>query len=110
MKINFSLDVDDCEPNPCKHGGSCYDGIDRHSCVCVLGYAGYNCEIGSQWFILIIFYSKLFVSHGIPTLKFVFISFLECELNSDCKTHFCSNFTCSGNFVYFLFIQFSLII
>ena len=60
MEINFSLDVDDCEPNPCKHGGSCYDGIDRHSCVCVLGYAGYNCEIGSQWFILIIFYSKLF--------------------------------------------------
>ena len=40
------LDINDCEPNPCQNGGVCVDGNNDHTCNCVTGYGGDNCEIG----------------------------------------------------------------
>jgi len=38
-------DIDDCEPNPCQHGGICVDGNLQYTCNCASGYGGDNCEI-----------------------------------------------------------------
>jgi hypothetical protein len=38
------IDTDDCSPNPCLNGGSCSDNVHSHTCTCVDGYHGDNCE------------------------------------------------------------------
>ena len=35
-----------CLPNPCQNGGNCTDGVKSHSCSCVKGFNGTNCENG----------------------------------------------------------------
>ena len=40
------LDIDECESNPCQHGGTCEDGENSYSCTCNLGYMGMDCETG----------------------------------------------------------------
>ena len=49
------VDKDDCDPNPCQNGGICLDGVDSHTCNCISGYEGDNCEIGNIKDYLIIF-------------------------------------------------------
>jgi hypothetical protein len=39
-------DIDECAPNPCGSGGTCFDAINGYNCVCAPGYSGVNCEIG----------------------------------------------------------------
>ena len=39
-------DVDECESDPCKNGGSCVDHPNKYSCDCVQGYTEYNCATG----------------------------------------------------------------
>ncbi|XP_068735007.1 fibropellin-1-like [Montipora capricornis] len=34
-----------CVPNPCRHGGSCYEKPNGHSCQCTSGYQGNYCEL-----------------------------------------------------------------
>ncbi|XP_020602562.1 neurogenic locus notch homolog protein 2-like [Orbicella faveolata] len=34
-----------CVPNPCKHGGSCFEEPNGHRCLCASGYEGENCEL-----------------------------------------------------------------
>ena len=41
-----STDIDDCFPTPCQNGGNCTDGVNYHSCFCVKGFSGTNCEYG----------------------------------------------------------------
>ena len=43
--------IDECDPDPCKNGGTCTDDINGYNCTCVPGYTGSDCEIeGSvQW-------------------------------------------------------------
>ena len=41
-------DIDDCASNPCQNGGTCTDGVNEHSCQCVTGYTGTDCET-SEW-------------------------------------------------------------
>ncbi|XP_053392098.1 fibropellin-3-like [Mercenaria mercenaria] len=36
--------IDDCVPNPCLNGGTCVDGVNMHTCICVDGYDGDNCK------------------------------------------------------------------
>jgi hypothetical protein len=38
--------VNDCEPNPCQHGGTCTPDADGFRCTCVNGYTGVTCESG----------------------------------------------------------------
>lgn len=40
-------DGDQCEPNPCKNGAVCKDGVSSYVCWCPAGYEGRNCEIGT---------------------------------------------------------------
>ena len=44
--LHFSPEINECEPNPCKHDGTCYDGIGEYTCVCPIGYTGVRCENG----------------------------------------------------------------
>ena len=51
-KIYFSrvlrdiLDFDDCVNVTCHNDGSCSDGVNIYSCICLAGYTGLNCETG----------------------------------------------------------------
>ena len=40
------LDIDECDPVPCRNGGTCFDGINEYRCHCMAGYTGDVCEIG----------------------------------------------------------------
>ena len=46
IKCDYSIDIDDCNPNPCENDGTCGDGVHGYSCTCALGYTGTNCETG----------------------------------------------------------------
>ncbi|XP_059408326.1 protein Z, vitamin K-dependent plasma glycoprotein b [Carassius carassius] len=37
-------DGDQCRSNPCKHGGTCKDGIGGYTCTCAEMYSGTNCQ------------------------------------------------------------------
>lgn len=43
------MEVDDCDGDPCKHGGVCVDGVNRFTCNCSgTGYAGPTCEVSTD--------------------------------------------------------------
>lgn len=42
----FCLDVDDCAPNPCNHGGTCQDMVNGFKCHCPSQWTGKTCLIG----------------------------------------------------------------
>ena len=37
------LDINDCDPNPCKNGGICIDRVKDYKCYCINGWYGDNC-------------------------------------------------------------------
>lgn len=36
--------IDECDSNPCKNGGSCVDGVNMYTCQCRPGYTGATCD------------------------------------------------------------------
>ena len=38
------LDINYCESNPCRNGGTCIEEVDSYNCNCVPGYTGHDCE------------------------------------------------------------------
>ena len=44
----FVIDIDECSSSPCKHGATCFDGVDSYTCKCRAGFSGKNCET-SEW-------------------------------------------------------------
>lgn len=49
-------DINDCESNPCKNGGTCIDGVNSYKCICSDGWEGAYCEtsesaaaLGDRW-------------------------------------------------------------
>ncbi|XP_078485810.1 uncharacterized protein LOC101241983 [Ciona intestinalis] len=36
--------IDECESNPCQHGGTCNDKVFAYECKCINGTEGVNCE------------------------------------------------------------------
>ena len=44
-------EIDECEPNPCEHGGTCTDGVNSYTCECADGYTGVICETGMTIYI-----------------------------------------------------------
>ena len=45
---NIFVDIDECVSSPCQNGGSCTDVVNGHTCNCVDGYDGPNCENGKN--------------------------------------------------------------
>ena len=41
-------DIDECASSPCQNSGNCTDIVNGHSCECVAGYDGANCENGNN--------------------------------------------------------------
>lgn len=44
----LSLEVDECQSQPCLHKGSCQDLIAGYQCLCSPGYEGVHCELGKR--------------------------------------------------------------
>ena len=44
MCILYLTVIDYCENSPCMNRGTCEAFIGGHSCLCVTGVTGYNCE------------------------------------------------------------------
>lgn len=42
---NCEVDVNECESNPCHHGGTCIDQSNGYTCHCPPGWVGGSCEI-----------------------------------------------------------------
>ena len=40
------VDIDDCQPEPCKNNGTCVDLVNAYACICVTGYNDTNCTNG----------------------------------------------------------------
>ena len=37
---NCSVNIDECESEPCQNGGICEDQINGYACICAAGFAG----------------------------------------------------------------------
>ena len=39
-------DINECDSNPCQHGATCVNDVNRFQCTCMPGYSGALCENG----------------------------------------------------------------
>lgn len=51
---NCEVDVNECESNPCHHGGTCIDQSNGYTCHCPPGWVGGSCEIRKFTFAFLI--------------------------------------------------------
>ena len=58
---NIFVDIDECASSPCQNGGSCTDVVNGHTCNCVDGYDGPNCENGKN--IAVYYFCRLSSTH-----------------------------------------------
>ncbi|XP_007883116.1 delta-like protein D isoform X1 [Callorhinchus milii] len=45
---NCEIEINECDSNPCKNGGSCTDLENRYTCTCPPGFHGKNCELSAM--------------------------------------------------------------
>ena len=46
------VNIDDCQPNPCKNGGSCTDKVNGYECKCEPGWSGDQCQCRATYLAL----------------------------------------------------------
>lgn len=46
--VNCSLDIDECETNPCKNGATCKQYVNSYTCNCPQGFSGPTCDINDN--------------------------------------------------------------
>ena len=44
INVSLSIDIDDCTPSLCQHGGKCIDKVNDFECDCCPGWSGRNCD------------------------------------------------------------------
>ena len=61
----LSIDINECDSNPCQNGGNCNDAVASYSCVCIAGYDGHDCKIGgySCFKIWVLTFKSTFISN-----------------------------------------------
>ena len=42
--LRCDREINECDPDPCKNGGQCEDGIAKYTCHCTKDFVGTNCE------------------------------------------------------------------
>ena len=43
----YSIDIDECDSDPCQNGATCNDGVNGYTCTnCPAGSTGPDCETG----------------------------------------------------------------
>ncbi len=47
IRVLFISDLNECTPDPCQNGATCVDELFDYRCMCVDGYDGVNCQIGT---------------------------------------------------------------
>ena len=54
------VDINECLPNPCQHGGQCVETFNAsYICGCAPGYTGVNCTKGNLINILVLTAQKV---------------------------------------------------
>lgn len=43
--INCDVNFDDCSPNPCLNGGTCFDEVNGYTCLCKNNFLGNRCQV-----------------------------------------------------------------
>ena len=54
-----SVDVNECQSNPCENGGTCLNEIGSYHCSCSRGFSGKHCQgnqLSNDWFVSYIQY------------------------------------------------------
>lgn len=46
--ISLNAGIDECASHPCRHGGTCRDGVNMFSCFCSPGFTGQMCQTGKN--------------------------------------------------------------
>lgn len=46
--ISLNAGIDECASHPCRHGGTCRDGVNMFSCFCSPGFTGQMCQTGKH--------------------------------------------------------------
>lgn len=49
------LEIDQCNPNPCKNGGTCKKQVSTYKCECTAEFQGRDCAIGKNCLKFILF-------------------------------------------------------
>lgn len=108
-------EIDECDPNPCSHGGTCHDYVNYYNCTCPSGYHNGSdcifinyclsnpCQHDSACDPLLNKY-KCYCSDGYTGQRCE-TNINECELNESCGEGTCvdgiAKFTCDCELGYF---------
>ena len=48
--VDWIAEIDECGSAPCVNGGTCVNGINSYTCLCVAGYTDLECAAGDVAF------------------------------------------------------------
>lgn len=79
LTCSVLIDVDDCAPNPCKHGGTCQDLVNGFKCTCPPHWTGKMCLIGERLLHYLTIFFPIHVHAFNKFKKNIFKDANECE-------------------------------